>query len=199
MGEAGAPPIRLTIPTPSLVVLVGAPACGKSTFARAHFGPYEVLSSDHFRGLVAGDEADQSATADAFDLLHLVAAKRLERGLLTVVDATNVRPESRQALVELARRHQLPAVAIVLDLPEALCTSRDESRAGRRVGAEVVRLHRDLLAGSLGRLPDEGFHRVYMLRTASDVAAVVVEREGRTLVPTLSPAVDGGRHREGEG
>src|SRR5919198_892664 len=97
--------MNLTVPELSLVVLVGASGSGKSTFARTHFRPTEVLSSDFCRGLVADDENDQSATGDAFDVLHYVAAKRLAAGRLTVVDATNVQPEARKPLVALARQY----------------------------------------------------------------------------------------------
>ena len=52
----------LEIPELSLVVLVGASGSGKSTFARKHFLPTEVVSSDFCRGLVSDDENDQAAT-----------------------------------------------------------------------------------------------------------------------------------------
>src|SRR5688500_11646615 len=97
--------MHLTIPELSFVVLIGASGSGKSTFARTHFKPTEVLSSDFCRGLVADDENDQSATTAAFDVLHHIAGKRLDAGRLTVVDATNVRPEDRKHLVKLAREH----------------------------------------------------------------------------------------------
>ena len=84
---------------------IGASGSGKSTFARKHFKPTEVLSSDFCRGLVADDENDQTATKDAFEILHFIAAKRLAAGRLTVVDATNVQPEARKPLVELARQY----------------------------------------------------------------------------------------------
>ena len=93
----------LSIPNLSLVVLIGPSGAGKSTFARRHFRPTEVLSSDYCRGLVSDDENAQAATKDAFDVLHYIAAKRLAAGRLTVVDATNVQLESRQPLVSLAR------------------------------------------------------------------------------------------------
>src|SRR5687767_6345147 len=121
----------LTIPDLSLVVLVGPSGCGKSTFARKHFGPFEVLSSDSCRGLVANDENDQSATTPAFEVLHFITAKRLARGLLTVVDATNVQPEARKPLVELARQFHVLPVAIVLDVPEKICQARNRERADR--------------------------------------------------------------------
>ena len=83
---------RAAVPQLSLVVLIGVSGSGKSTFARERFKPTEVISSDFCRGLVADDENDQSATADAFELLHFIAGMRLAAGRLTVVDATNVQP-----------------------------------------------------------------------------------------------------------
>src|SRR2546423_14718397 len=95
--------MKLSIPELCLVVLVGPSGSGKSTFARSHFAPTEILSSDFCRALVSNDENSQDATNDAFDVLRYIAGKRLTRGLLTVLDATNVQPESRKPLVALAR------------------------------------------------------------------------------------------------
>src|SRR5881394_1808101 len=113
--------MKITIPKLSLVVLIGPSGSGKSTFARRLFKPTEILSSDFCRGLVSDDENDQAATPDAFDVLQYVADKRLARGLLTVIDATNVQPESRRPLVQLAREHDVLPVAIVLRLREDVC------------------------------------------------------------------------------
>src|SRR5882757_2038038 len=115
----------------SLVVLVGASGSGKSTFARTHFAPTQVLSSDFFRGLVSDDENDQSASGEAFDALHYVAAKRLKAGLVTVVDATNVQRASRASLLKLAREHDVMPTAIVLDLPLRVCQARNSGRPDR--------------------------------------------------------------------
>src|SRR5215469_2450734 len=134
--------MKITIPELSLVVLIGPSGCGKSTFARAHFKPTEVLSSDFCRGLVADDENDQSATTDAFDVLHYIAGKRLAAGRLTVIDATNVQSESRAPLVALAREHDVLPVAIVFDLPEPVCVARNASRPDRDFGAHVIRRQR---------------------------------------------------------
>src|SRR5690348_9342472 len=99
--------MELVVPNLSLVVLIGCSGSGKSTFARKHFSPTEVLSSDFCRGLVSNDENSQDATNDAFDLLRYIVSKRLARGFLTVIDATNVQPESRKPLVALAREHDV--------------------------------------------------------------------------------------------
>src|SRR5215475_14916479 len=109
---------ELTVPELSLVVLIGVSGSGKSIFGRTHFRPTEVISSDFCRGLVADDENDQAATPQAFELLHYIAGLRLATGRLTVVDATNVQPYARAALIRIAREHDTLPVAIVLDVPE---------------------------------------------------------------------------------
>ena len=167
---------ELPIPELSLVVLIGASGSGKSTFARAQFRPTEVISSDFCRGLVADDENDQSATKDAFDLLHYIAGKRLAAGRLTVVDATSVQPEARRPLVALAREHDVLPVAVVLDLPERVCLERNAGRPDRDFGAHVVRRQRDQLRRSLRGLQREGFRTVHVLVSEEEVAAATVIR-----------------------
>src|SRR5580698_11116831 len=100
-----ATPMKISVPKLSLVVLIGPSGSGKSTFARKHFLPTEILSSDACRGMVSDDVNNQAVTNEAFDVLHFVVAKRLELGRLTVIDATNVQPESRQPFVQLARQY----------------------------------------------------------------------------------------------
>jgi len=97
--------MKIAIPELALVLLVGPSGSGKSSFGRKHFLPTEVISSDFCRGLVADNENDQSATGDAFDLLHTIVRKRLARGRFTVVDATNVQPEARKSLIALAKEN----------------------------------------------------------------------------------------------
>jgi protein phosphatase len=169
--------MTLTIPELSLVVLIGPSGCGKSTFARRHFKTTEVLSSDSFRALVSDDENDQSSTDDAFAALHFVAARRLARAKLTVVDATNVQPEARQPLVALAREYHVLPVAIVLDLPERLCHERNRSRPDRDFGPHVIRNQKSQLHRSIRGLGREGFRHVHVLKTQDDVDAAVIERQ----------------------
>ncbi|MER5706248.1 polynucleotide kinase-phosphatase [Streptomyces sp. NPDC002122] len=164
----------------SLVVLVGATGSGKSTFARRHFKPTEIVSSDFCRGLVADDENDQSASKDAFDVLHYIVGKRLAAGRLTVVDATNVQQEARRQLVQLARSHDVLPIAIVLDLPEDVCRSRNAGRPDRAdMPAHVIQRHRRELRRSLRGLEREGFRKVHVLRSVEEVEAAGIVRERR--------------------
>jgi polynucleotide kinase-phosphatase len=168
---------EIDIPELALVALVGISGSGKSTFAREHFLPTQVLSSDYFRGLVADDENDQSASGAAFDVLHYVAGKRLAAGRLTVVDATNLQPHARAGLVKVAREHDVLPVAVVLDVPEALAWERTQSREDRTFGRQVLtRMHRDLRR-SLGQLSREGFRKIHVLRGADEIATASVRYE----------------------
>ncbi len=167
----------LNIPELALVVLIGPSGSGKSSFARKHFKGTEILSSDTCRGWVSDDENNQEATKDAFETLHYIAAKRLARGLLTVVDATNVQPEARKPLVSLAREYHCLPVAIVLNLPEKICLDRNTSRLDRTFGPHVVRQHIQQLRKSLRGLEREGFRHVHVLKTIEEVDAAIIERQ----------------------
>ena len=166
----------LSIPELSLVLLIGVTGSGKSTFARTHFKPTEVISSDFCRGLVADDENDQSATAAAFEVLQFIAGQRLKAGRLTVIDATNVQPEARRELVMLAREHDVLPAAIVLDLPEKLCAERNAGRPDRDFGPHVLRRQRGQLRRGLRGLGREGFRTVHVLHTPEEVGAAAIRR-----------------------
>jgi len=166
---------QLSMPAGGLVALVGVAGSGKSTFAAGHFPASAVLSSDAFRSLVAGDPADQTATDEAFSILHQVLDMRLARGLLTVVDATNVQPWARGKLVEIARRRRRPAAAIVLDLPLRLCLERNATRTTGRLPAAAIRRQYRSLRDSVSDLEAEGFDPVHRLTEAATADRVRLE------------------------
>ncbi|WP_404800293.1 polynucleotide kinase-phosphatase [Actinomadura rudentiformis] len=167
---------RIRVPEMGLVVLVGVSGSGKSHFARKHFKPSQVVSSDYCRFVVADDENDQSATGDAFDLLHYIVRKRLRRGLLTVVDATNVQQKARQSLLQIAKDHDVLSVAIVLDVPEHVAAERNAARPERDLPDHVIpRQRRELRRGlrSLGR----EFKRSYVLSGVDEIDAATITYE----------------------
>jgi protein phosphatase len=146
-------------PASALVVLVGPAGAGKSTFAAAHFRPTEIVSSDFCRALVADDMGDQTASPQAFALLRFIAVRRLRRGRLTVIDATNLRRQDRAAYLAMAARWRRPAVAVVFDLPLQLCLDRNRQRP-RTVDEAVVADQWRQLPRPPDRLLKEGFSAV---------------------------------------
>ena len=168
--------MKIAIPETSLVVLIGASGSGKSTFARKHFLPTEIISSDTCRGLVSDDENSLDATGDAFEVVHFLARKRLARQKLVVIDATNVQREARKSLLAIACEHDCMAVAIVLDLPPKLCHERNQARSDRPFGFHVVRQHASQLRQSLRDLRREGFRYVNVLDSPEAVEQATIER-----------------------
>ena len=168
--------MKIAIPELCLVALIGPTGSGKSSFAASHFNSTEVVSSDACRAMVADDATDQAATPDAFALLNFVAATRLRAGRLTVIDATSVQPQARKSLVELAKEHDCLPVAIVLNMPEALCLARNKERPDRSFGAHVVRRQAEQLRRSLRGLKREGFRYVFVMNSPEEVEQATVER-----------------------
>jgi len=169
--------MTLTIPEFSLVVLVGISNSGKSTFARQHFKPAEILSRDACRSLVADHEIGHEATNEGFDALHIAARKRLAAGGLTVVDGANLEPRERQPLVELARDFHCPPIAIVLDVQEDVAQERNRQRPGRRLPQRVIRQEATQLHHALRKLESEGFKRVDAMKTGDEISEAEIVRE----------------------
>src|SRR5215204_6160930 len=152
---------EIKLPEIALVLLVGPSSSGKSTFARKYFKPTEVISSDFCRALVSDNENDLDATNDAFDVLHYLAAKRLKRGKLTVIDALNIRKEDRAKLVQLAKDNYALAAAIVLETPIKTAFERHGTRTDRNFGKAVLEKQFDSYRRSLKSIKHEGFGYTY--------------------------------------
>ena len=168
--------MRIEIPEFALVALIGATSSGKSTFAKKHFLPTEVLSSDFFRGMVSDNENNQKVSKEAFDLLFYAANKRLDLMRTTVIDATNVQQSARKQIIDLAREQNVHSVAIVLNLPERDLLARNAARPDRGYPEHVIRKHVSDLRRSLRNLKKEGFRFVYILNSQQEVDEVEIVR-----------------------
>ena len=150
----------LRLPDPCLVVLVGATAAGKSHWAARWFEPDQVVSSDRLRAVVGRGERDQRASRDAFEVLDLIVAKRLRRGLTTVIDSTGLDAGRRAAWRELAEANGVPAHAVLFDTPAAEVRKRNRAR-GSPVPPKVVGAQLREAAATGERLASEGFAGVH--------------------------------------
>jgi predicted kinase len=166
----------IEVRVPSIVVLVGISGAGKSTFAANLFARTEILSSDRCRALVADDENDQSATADAFSLLLMMAGIRLKRGKLCVIDATNIRPEERSKFVRLANEFECPVSAIVFRTELSTCLERRRTRRDRDIEESAVMRQYEALVAHVASLPLEGFAPIWYLREGVIATRIEVRR-----------------------
>lgn len=168
--------MRIVVPDLSLVVMMGPSGSGKTSFARRNFLPSEVLSLDHCRETVADGARDPEAWEEATRALLYLTERRLQRGLLTVIDATNVKSRHRRPLVEIARHHHVTPVALVFRLPEEVCRSRAAVREVPVSPWLVADEWRQLEEGIEG-LPKEGFGgQVYEFRSVESVEEAWIDR-----------------------
>ncbi len=165
----------IEIPEFCVLLLIGPSGAGKTTFAHRHFAPGEILSSDALRAMVCDDADSLDATADAFAVLKDVLARRLAHRRLTVVDATNLRPEDRAQFVEIANRGYAPVVALLLDIPEHTCLERNRTRPSPRP-THVVRRQSELFRKTAKGVRRERFSHVHRI-TENEVDGVSLVRQ----------------------
>ncbi len=168
--------MRTTIPDFALVMLIGPSGSGKTTFARKHFKPTEILSSDFYRGVVGDDDRSATTTDDAFATMQAIAATRLKRRRLTVIDATNLHRNDRAKFTTIARDHHAQTVAVVFDVGERTCRRHNAEREEPRP-EHVIRRHARSLRQTVKNLAREGYRRRVKLTTPVEVTGTEVVRE----------------------
>ena len=169
--NAGGKSLRLL--RPSIVVLCGPSACGTSTFAKRHFRPTQIISSDWARGLVCDDERDQRFNTQAFALLHFLVEQRLTLNRLCVVDSTALTPQARRDLLSLAKRCQVPTTLLLFNVPLETCIERDEKRE-RTVGRAIIERQYQSFELTKDAIRQEGFDQVVELQ-GDDAEKVQIE------------------------
>jgi protein phosphatase len=144
---------------PCLIVLVGSPGSGKTTWARRN---------GHGAVHVSQDDLIDAITPAGFDHIYrpvyreaedAIARAALRAGHTVIVDRTNRTRAHREHWLRIAREAQCPAVAVVMSTPPELCRERNAARTGpRRLSGE--RMERMLAALERVR-SDEGFAAVH--------------------------------------
>lgn len=121
-----------------LVIMVGLPGSGKSTYVKKHYKDYKIFSSDHYRKIILGDENNQSNSPRIFAALFNDLATALEKGYDCVVDATNCKYKSRVMAIQLGKKYNCTIEAVVIHQPIEVCIDQDKKR-NRTVGEAVIK------------------------------------------------------------
>lgn len=138
-----------------IVLLVGLPGSGKSTYAASLGLP--VLSSDAIRLLLADDETDQTIHSRVFATIRYLLVQRLEiHRPVTYIDATHLTRAERKPYLEIAAERRVEIEAVFCNTPLAVCLERNRNRT-RQVPEDVlVNMAAKLQPPNL----DEGFSKI---------------------------------------
>jgi predicted kinase len=153
---------EIQISTRTLIVLCGTAGAGKSTFARQHFEPMQVVSSDLCRALICDGDRTLNVDPDSFELFHFLIQKRLKLGRLTVADSTALYDFARRRLLDLAHEADYHTCLLVFNVPRAVCLQRDQKRS-RHVGEAEIFTQDALLQEALQHIHRESWEQIHVL------------------------------------
>ncbi|SFR10120.1 AAA family ATPase [Desulfoscipio geothermicus] len=162
----------IEIPYRSLVILCGPAGCGKSTFARKHFKETQIVSSDRCRAMISDDEENMAVSGKAFKLFHMLIDMRLSFNRLTVADSTALTRPARKRLKKLANKHNFYTTLVLFNFPLELCLKQNASRE-RTVDPAVILKHQRQLKKTINDIPNEGYHRSFIMETGEVPEALV--------------------------
>ncbi|MGA8762610.1 MAG: AAA family ATPase, partial [Candidatus Sulfotelmatobacter sp.] len=154
-----APAANQRPPRGAVVLAIGLPGSGKSSWFKRH--NVVPLSSDSLRVLLFDDVREQRFQDIVFsNLRSLLKARLLARRPMNYVDATNLTPQERHHWIKLAKDYNYEVHAIFFDVPLEVCIERHQRR-DRAIPEDVMRR----MAAKL-KPPsfEEGFAKITVVR-----------------------------------
>ena len=144
-----------------LVVLIGAPGSGKSTwgkkFAEEHRLTY--ISSDELRARFGSGENDQTVSGAVFGYIKRTIPQFLSSGKSVLIDATSMSKSDRKNYIKFADEVGAYKIGVAFEVDRNTLIKRNQERGtkgGRNVPVEVI----DRMLGKYQRPDSTEFDKV---------------------------------------
>lgn len=137
----------------NIIIMVGLPASGKTTYIKNNLSDYTVVSADDVREDLYGDAAIQGNIKDVFDKFYERLGEALNTSENIVVDNTSVKAKYRRNLEDFikirckANGTKYDVRYIFMETPVSMCLKRNRAR-DRKVPEHIIMamnltLHKD--------------------------------------------------------
>lgn len=200
--------MQIQLPYAGIVLLIGPSNSGKSTLLnnlidKEVIQTSEVISSDDFRVLVSDqdfiewkdrpkDEAASlmdeysSISKEAFMMMDSVIEARCRLNKLTFVDATHLHSDDRKRYISLARKNNVPILALVINIPENELIIRDEKRDKPR-GKRRIKQQYQTFKREKGFVKREGYLSVYSINDTNNLEFI---RRSNSIEKAIQHGID---------
>lgn len=145
-------------------MLVGLPACGKSTYsAKLEKEGYSVFSSDSIRQELGFGPGEGSGKV--FELMQNRTRKALSEGKNVIYDATNLSRKNRVSILESIKNYDCDKECVLFTEPIEECIRRDDAREGfAHVGKDVIKRMSESFTVPMAW---EGFDKITRIQTVT--------------------------------
>lgn len=129
---------------PQLIVMVGIPKSGKSTYVDHNFPDYQLICADDFR-LALGVQYNARLEGTVWAAHDIALRAAMERGCSTVIDNTNTTTASLNKFEALTDEYGYTMRIVHISTPSQVCLERNVVAEKDKVPGHVInRMHEQL-------------------------------------------------------
>jgi len=149
-----------------IILLVGCPGSGKSTYAKAllsNDATLNILNMDTIRAEIGSGESDNSINWIVFGIFRNRIKEHLQNNRSVIIDATSVNRKYRKGYIKIAKTYGAKIIAYVFECSKDTLIERNINRknsGGRMVSESVI----DFMLASYKRpVLEEGFDEIHLI------------------------------------
>jgi predicted kinase len=131
--------MTMKINKPKMIIMVGLPASGKSTWIKKHNKNYTVVELDWIRREVLGHQFHREAEPFVIGIGKAMVRMLLEQGKNVIIDATCLSEFIRREWIRMGQVYDAEIRVVHINTDVETCIKRDKMRKEKKVGVDVIK------------------------------------------------------------